>query len=76
MEDYLRNRAKCLTCGAVIESKYTHDFVRCPCGKLAVDGGPDYARRVYSGPWTNIDDNDNELGDGGRRAPHSDESSE
>jgi len=44
----LRNRAKCRDCGEVIESKYRWDFVRCGCGKIAVDGGLDYARRVFT----------------------------
>lgn len=43
----IRNRAKCLLCGDVIESVHTHDFVRCSCGALAVDGGTAYARRVF-----------------------------
>lgn len=40
-----RNKAKCLACGDIIESKYTHDYVRCSCGNLAVDGGFDYMKR-------------------------------
>lgn len=44
----LRNLAKCRDCGEVIESKYRWDFVRCGCGKIAVDGGLDYARRVFT----------------------------
>lgn len=43
----IHNRAKCLLCGDVIESVRTHDFVRCSCGALAVDGGTAYARRVF-----------------------------
>lgn len=42
-----RNRAKCLVCGDVIESKHRHDFVTCSCGNLSVDGGKDYLRRSY-----------------------------
>ncbi len=41
-----RNRAICLGCLDIIESKHRHDFVSCTCGKLSVDGGLDYARRV------------------------------
>lgn len=41
----LRNAARCHRCGDTIESRHTHDFVRCSCGCLAVDGGLDYARR-------------------------------
>lgn len=43
----LRNRAKCLNCGEIIESKSTHDYQTCSCGSLAVDGGLDYIRRTY-----------------------------
>lgn len=43
----IRNRARCLLCGDVIESVRTHDFVRCSCGALAVDGGTAYVRRVF-----------------------------
>lgn len=41
----LHNRAKCLACGDVIESTYTHEFVICSCGNLSVDGGHDYLKR-------------------------------
>lgn len=40
-----RNRAKCLHCGDIIESKNRHDFVTCTCGMLSVDGGLDYLKR-------------------------------
>lgn len=42
-----RNRAKCLLCGDVIESFHVHDFKWCKCGALGVDGGRDYARRLF-----------------------------
>ncbi len=42
------NRARCGACGTAIESGHTHDFVWCPCGKLAVDGGLTYVRRLWS----------------------------
>lgn len=40
---------KCLTCGAVIQSKHRHDFVMCDCGLqsdtgIYVDGGAAYFR--------------------------------
>ena len=41
----IRNRAKCLKCGDVIESTHRHDFVWCKCGAIFVDGGLDYLRR-------------------------------
>lgn len=40
----VRNAIKCNICGDIIESKYTHDFVQCKCGKCFVDGGLDYRR--------------------------------
>ena len=30
-----------------IESKDRHDFVRCNCGNIAVDGGLDYIKRSF-----------------------------
>lgn len=42
------NKAACLCCGDVIESKHRHDFVSCSCGALSVDGGLDYARRTFN----------------------------
>ncbi len=44
----LRNAARCHRCGDTIESKHGHDFVRCSCGGLFVDGGLGYARRGWS----------------------------
>ena len=41
----IRNMAKCALCGDIIESKFRHDFVRCKCGAIFVDGGKDYLRR-------------------------------
>jgi hypothetical protein len=40
------NKAKCKTCGDVIESKHVHDYVNCKCGAIAVDGGKDYLKRA------------------------------
>lgn len=42
----LVNRIKCKKCGDVIESKSVHDFNFCKCGKVAVDGGQDYLKRL------------------------------
>lgn len=41
----LRNIAQCRICGDTIESTFRHDFVRCSCGAIFVDGGTDYLRR-------------------------------
>ena len=46
----VRNRAKCLRCGDVIESKSVHDFVTCSCGNLSVDGGHSYIKRSVVNP--------------------------
>ncbi len=40
-----RNAAQCLKCDDVIESKHVHQFVRCSCGEIFVDGGKEYLRR-------------------------------
>jgi hypothetical protein len=42
----IRNSARCLRCGDEIVSWHRHDFVRCSCGTIGVDGGRDYLRRV------------------------------
>lgn len=48
-----RNAARCLSCGDVIESKRVHNYVKCGCGKIAVDGGLEYARRNFpEHPWS------------------------
>lgn len=45
----IKNSAKCLKCGDVIESKHRHDYVSCKCGNLSVDGGKDYCKRGLVG---------------------------
>jgi len=47
-EIILRNAARCLQCGDEVESTHRHDFRMCRCGKLGVDGGHDYIRRIGS----------------------------
>ena len=42
----IRNSIKCKSCLDEIVSEYRHDFVTCKCGKVSVDGGKDYLRRV------------------------------
>jgi len=54
----VRNRAKCLLCGDIIESKYRHDFVKCSCGEIFVDGGNEYWR-AGAGNFKNFDRLDN-----------------
>lgn len=41
----VRNSVICLQCNQEIESRHRHDFVRCQCGNVFVDGGKDYLRR-------------------------------
>jgi hypothetical protein len=38
----IRNSIECAICHDVIESKHRHDFVRCKCGSVFVDGGLSY----------------------------------
>lgn len=47
MEKILLNQAKCLICGEVLTSEYTHDFKTCQCGNLSVDGGKTYIKRCF-----------------------------
>ena len=42
----LANKVQCLRCLDIIESVSVHDFKYCSCGKVAVDGGKCYLRRV------------------------------
>lgn len=42
----LINAAKCRKCEDTVISRHRHDFVRCKCGAIAVDGGLDYTRRI------------------------------
>lgn len=53
----LKNTIRCNYCGDVIESTYRHDYVKCSCGRVAVDGGRDYLRRSF----TNSPDDYTEL---------------
>lgn len=47
MQKIIRNRAKCLVCGEIIESTFRHHYVECSCGNLFIDGGKDYSRIGY-----------------------------
>jgi len=40
------NKARCLLCNTIIESSHRHDYVKCKCGAIAVDGGKDYLART------------------------------
>ncbi len=43
--DIYINQATCAKCGDTIRSKHRHDYVKCKCGAIAVDGGSWYSRR-------------------------------
>ncbi len=53
-EIILRNSARCVKCGDKLESRHRHDFRRCRCGALGVDGGHAYIRRIGAGQDTSI----------------------
>lgn len=64
----LSNKARCLKCGDIIESTHRHDFVRCACGAIAIDGGTTYFKFVGDvgcledlSEW--IDEEEDEQGD-------------
>jgi hypothetical protein len=38
--------AMCAICLDVIQSRWRHDFSRCNCGAIAIDGGSDYTKCV------------------------------
>lgn len=38
------NQIQCKHCGDVITSRSVHDFQKCSCGAVFVDGGEDYQR--------------------------------
>lgn len=46
----IRNAAKCLDCGDVIESTHRHDWRQCSCGHAFVDGGKEYIRHGFLDP--------------------------
>ena len=52
----ISNKIKCKNCGDVIESKFTHDFVTCSCGRCSVDGGREYLRRAYTDRRTDFEE--------------------
>lgn len=48
MQKIIRNCIKCNNCGDVIESTSVHDFKMCSCGRVGVDGGHEYLRRLFA----------------------------
>lgn len=57
----LHNKAQCKKCNQIIESTHRHDFVKCQCGAIFVDGGQDYIRR--GGNFDNIIELSEEIDD-------------
>lgn len=47
MEKIISNKIKCNICGDIIESKSVHDYKKCSCGRVSVDGGQEYLKRSY-----------------------------
>jgi hypothetical protein len=41
----VKNSLQCLICLEEVVSTHRHDFRRCSCGNVAVDGGKDYLKR-------------------------------
>lgn len=46
MQRIKTNKVKCLFCGDIIESIDVHDYKTCKCGKISVDGGHYYLKRM------------------------------
>ncbi|WP_188453390.1 DUF7695 domain-containing protein [Virgibacillus oceani] len=44
MKRILVNKVRCKKCNDIIESKHSHDYRRCSCGAIFIDGGTDYQR--------------------------------
>lgn len=47
-----KSAALCLKCDDIIESRHRHDFVRCSCESIFLDGGREYIR--YGGNLSDI----------------------
>lgn len=50
------NSARCKLCDQTLVSKHRHDFNRCKCGNLSVDGGIDYIKRCVRNGWDSIEE--------------------
>jgi hypothetical protein len=38
------SKIRCKKCNDIIESVHVHDFKKCKCGKVMIDGGDEYLR--------------------------------
>jgi hypothetical protein len=56
----VRNAVRCLRCDDIIESAHRHHFAWCAGSHVAVDGGRDYLRRVYTSEndWEEISEHE------------------
>ncbi len=52
----ISNKARCIHCGDIIESKFTHDFNECSCRTIFVDGGKEYLRRGFKNSPSDFED--------------------
>ena len=43
----LSNKIQCKYCNDIIESKHVHEYKKCSCGKVGVDGGLGYLKREF-----------------------------
>ena len=41
------NKARCRKCDEIVISAHRHDYQRCSCGRIAVDGGREYLKRAF-----------------------------
>lgn len=48
MEKIISNKAQCLKCGDIIESKSRDELVFCSCGGVGIDGGREFLRRYLA----------------------------
>lgn len=42
----VKNIAQCVNCDDIIESNHVHDYKKCKCGLISVDGGNEYLKRT------------------------------
>lgn len=52
----VKNAARCVHCGDIIESTHVHDFKTCSCGTISVDGGKCYLKRSFKNSPADFED--------------------
>lgn len=52
----IKNAAKCVHCGDIIESTHVHDFKWCSCKTISVDGGHYYLKRTFKNSPADFED--------------------